>query len=146
MTDSTAHRAFCEVLEDGELDRQEKIGEGPSGVLLRSSQDKQIDTTGGGEGGSSTEGLEALRRGIVGRLAPFTTPFGTRPIVYADWTASGRAHDEVEHYINKEVLPFYGNTHTVRSHSISHTQHTAPLQRSRLLAHLHFIDEIMHLL
>jgi len=38
-----------------------------------------------------------------------------RPIVYTDWTASGRAHAAVESYVTREVLPFYANTHTTTS-------------------------------
>jgi selenocysteine lyase/cysteine desulfurase/tRNA(Ile)-lysidine synthase TilS/MesJ len=60
-------------------------------------------------------GLDHLRCGLVGRLASFSTPFGSRHLVYADWTASGRAHTLVETYINEQVLPLYGNTHTTTS-------------------------------
>ena len=63
----------------------------------------------------TTSALSTMRRGLIGRLASFTTPFGVRPLVYADWTASGRAHMQVEAYISEEVLPFYGNTHTTTS-------------------------------
>ena len=38
-----------------------------------------------------------------------------RPIVYADWTASGRAHRAVEDHVTTQVLPFYANTHTTTS-------------------------------
>ena len=44
----------------------------------------------------TTNALSTMRRGLIGRLASFTTPFGVRPLVYADWTASGRAHMQVE--------------------------------------------------
>ena len=37
--------------------------------------------------------LDWLRKSIIGRNMPFETPFGTRPLVYADYTASVRAVD-----------------------------------------------------
>ncbi len=42
-------------------------------------------------------------------------PFGPRPVVYADYTASGRAIDFIEDYIRSTVLPLYANTHTESS-------------------------------
>jgi len=59
--------------------------------------------------------LAAIRNDIVGGYNAFTTPYGQKPIVYADWTASGRPMDKVEKYLLKEVMPFYGNTHTAAS-------------------------------
>ena len=35
--------------------------------------------------------------------------------MYADWTASGRALGAIERKIERDVLPFYGNTHTTTS-------------------------------
>ncbi|MEP9373797.1 aminotransferase class V-fold PLP-dependent enzyme [Mesorhizobium sp. KR1-2] len=42
-------------------------------------------------------------------------PVGPRPLVYADYVASGRALDFVEEAVREKVLPFYGNTHTETS-------------------------------
>ena len=42
--------------------------------------------------------LDWLRKSIIGRNIPFETPFGTKPLVYADYTASGRAVDFIEDY------------------------------------------------
>jgi hypothetical protein len=33
--------------------------------------------------------MDYVRDCVVGQYAPFVSPFGTKPIVYADWTASG---------------------------------------------------------
>lgn len=56
-----------------------------------------------------------IRNDIVGSFQRFDGPYGAKPMVYADWTASGRSLKQVENYISNEVLPFYGNTHTTTS-------------------------------
>ncbi|XP_076446986.1 uncharacterized protein LOC143284202 [Babylonia areolata] len=52
---------------------------------------------------------------IIGRDKTFCGPFGQRQVVYLDYIASGRALSFIEDYIQKEVLPEYGNTHTTTS-------------------------------
>lgn len=42
-------------------------------------------------------------------------------LVDADWTASGRPVQSVENYMNQEVLPRYGNTHTTSSETGAQT-------------------------
>lgn len=59
--------------------------------------------------------VETVRRGVLGDGCEFDGPFGPRPIVYADHTASGRALRFIESYIAEHVLPLYGNTHTTTS-------------------------------
>jgi len=55
--------------------------------------------------------LRALREQVVGIDAPIETPFGRRPLVYCDYTASGRSLRFVEHYL-QSLLQNYANTHT----------------------------------
>ncbi len=55
--------------------------------------------------------LAWLRRDIIGRNMIFETPFGQRPLVYADYTASGRGLSSIENHISR-ILQFYANTHT----------------------------------
>ncbi|MDX5360690.1 MAG: aminotransferase class V-fold PLP-dependent enzyme, partial [Alphaproteobacteria bacterium] len=43
-------------------------------------------------------------------------PFGPRPLLYADYVASGRALRQVETFVMEEVLPWYANSHTEASH------------------------------
>nr|ACS49633.1 NifS-like protein [Oryza coarctata] len=71
------------------------------------------------------EKVEWVRSQLVGRGVEFDTPFGRRPLVYADHTASGRSLRYVEDYILKHVLPFYGNTHTEDSYVGSRTTRMA---------------------
>jgi len=65
---------------------------------------------------SRESGLEdyfsSYRTNIIGNQQHFESPFGIRRIIYADWTASGRSYGPIENYIQREILPFVGNTHT----------------------------------
>ncbi|KAL6906196.1 hypothetical protein ACP4OV_003797 [Aristida adscensionis] len=76
---------------------------------------------GGAVAGAGEEKVEWLRSQLIGKDAEFDTPFGRRALTYADQTASGRSLRYIEEYLLKEVLPFYGNTHTEDSHVGSKT-------------------------
>lgn len=60
--------------------------------------------------------MEALHDHIIGRDAVIDGPFGPKPLIYADYVASGRALEPVEHAIMTQVLPWYANSHTEASH------------------------------
>ena len=53
-----------------------------------------------------------FRRNVIGHHQTFESPFGEKEIIYADWTASGRAYRPIEECIQKEIMPFLANTHT----------------------------------
>ncbi len=55
--------------------------------------------------------LEWLRADIIGRNKMFKTPFGEKPLVYADYTASGRCLYSIENYL-MHIMQYYANTHT----------------------------------
>lgn len=59
--------------------------------------------------------LELIRQSIIGEGQTIKTPFGDKPLVYADYTASGRSLHFIEDFIQQRVLPFYANTHTESS-------------------------------
>lgn len=59
--------------------------------------------------------IERVRSSVIGADTMIATPFGTRVITYADYTASGRALGFVEDTIRRRVLPVYANTHTETS-------------------------------
>lgn len=60
--------------------------------------------------------IAALQAGLVGQNARIEGPFGTKPLVYADYVASGRALMQVERFVLEEVLPYYANSHTEASY------------------------------
>lgn len=64
---------------------------------------------------SGADVAAALGKGLVGATARVSGPFGSKPLVYADYVASGRALHQVEHFVLEEVLPFYANSHTEAS-------------------------------
>jgi len=53
------------------------------------------------------------RQGIVGIDAAMTGPAGRElPLVYADWTASGRLYAPIEDFLRSQIGPLVANTHT----------------------------------
>ena len=56
--------------------------------------------------------IERIRRCVIGDDVSLDGPFGRRRLVYADYTASGRALTFIEDFIRDHVLPMYANTHT----------------------------------
>ena len=63
---------------------------------------------------SLTTDFTDIRRGIIGQGHTLHThghPDGI-PLLYADWTASGRAYGPIETTIRERILPLMANTHT----------------------------------
>jgi selenocysteine lyase/cysteine desulfurase len=59
--------------------------------------------------------VRRLREGLIGEAHLIDGPFGPKPLVYADYVASGRALRQVEGFVLENVLPFYANSHTEAS-------------------------------
>lgn len=56
--------------------------------------------------------LPALQRGLIGEGLAYQGAEGEVRLRYADYAASGRALEQVERFITREVLPYYANSHT----------------------------------
>ena len=56
-----------------------------------------------------------IQASVIGEGQLIETPFGQKPLVYADYTASGRSLSFIEDFIQQSVLPWYANTHTETS-------------------------------
>lgn len=53
------------------------------------------------------------QKNVIGSKSTIDTPYGkSKPIRYADWTASGRNYGPIEKRIIEDFMPFVGNTHT----------------------------------
>ena len=58
------------------------------------------------------EYFQQFREKIIGADTKFETPYGTMKMIYADWTASGRAYAPIEKRLQHEIMPLLANTHT----------------------------------
>jgi len=56
--------------------------------------------------------FDKFRQHIIGIDQEFESPFGTKKIIYTDWTASGRLYRPIEEKICNDFGPFVANTHT----------------------------------
>ncbi len=56
-----------------------------------------------------------FRKNIVGINAVIETPYGNKPLIYADWIASGRLYGPIEKHISDVIGPMVGNTHSESS-------------------------------
>ena len=56
--------------------------------------------------------FKTFRENIVGINEIIETPYGTMPLIYTDWTASGRLYAPIEQKISEDFGPFTANTHT----------------------------------
>jgi len=61
--------------------------------------------------------FKKFRENIVGIDEVIDTPYGIMPLVYTDWTASGRLYAPIENKIRDEFGPFVANTHTKTSYT-----------------------------
>ena len=69
-----------------------------------------------------------FRENTIGAQLEFETPFGKKPLVYADWTASGRLYSKIEDILKNDFGPLVGNTHTETNYtgtSMTYAYHEA---------------------
>jgi selenocysteine lyase/cysteine desulfurase len=56
--------------------------------------------------------FDTFRKGIIGVDRKINVRNGSMPLVYSDWTASGRMYEPIENLLKNEISPFVANTHT----------------------------------
>lgn len=56
--------------------------------------------------------FEKFRNNIIGYNLDHAFETGKKPIIYADWAASGRLYKPIEDYISNALGPYVANTHT----------------------------------
>ena len=61
---------------------------------------------------SLQEHFAAFREHTIGNRHLISTPYGRQPLLYADWTASGRLYEPVERRIQEIFGPYVSNPHT----------------------------------
>ena len=59
--------------------------------------------------------FEKFRENTIGNDLNFTSPYGIKKLVYADWIASGRLYRPIEEKMSSLFAPFVGNTHSESS-------------------------------
>ncbi|MCG8410086.1 MAG: aminotransferase class V-fold PLP-dependent enzyme [Bacteroidales bacterium] len=72
--------------------------------------------------------FEQFRKEIVGFDTTYTSPYGEKKIIYADWIASGRLYNPIENKLLNDFGPFVANTHTETSETgtlMTHSYHHA---------------------
>lgn len=61
--------------------------------------------------------FKPFRNNICGINHEIHTPQGKKPLVYADWIASGRFYSDIENKIHSLITPIVANTHTETSYT-----------------------------
>lgn len=56
--------------------------------------------------------FKSFKTQVIGDQEFFDTPDGKKPLLYADWTASGRLYGPIEKVLCEKMGPFVANTHT----------------------------------
>ncbi|XP_040160209.1 uncharacterized protein LOC120898430 isoform X2 [Anopheles arabiensis] len=90
--------------------------------LSLSGDDFPLRSVGGNVAGKPKAAFSTLKRpedtlkimkyiddNVIGKGVAFLGPYGRRKVVYADYASSGRSLQFLEDYINKEVLPAFGD-------------------------------------
>jgi selenocysteine lyase/cysteine desulfurase len=81
--------------------------------------------------------FEPFRSRIVGMDTVIRTPFGEKPLVYADWIASGRLYWPIEDLLSRQFGPLVGNTHSESSETGSTMTRAYQEAHKILKAHVH---------
>lgn len=64
------------------------------------------------EPASLQEHFATFREHTIGNRHSISTPYGRQPLLYADWTASGRLYEPIERKMQETFGPYVSNPHT----------------------------------
>ncbi|NUU60176.1 aminotransferase class V-fold PLP-dependent enzyme [Paenibacillus agri] len=79
----------------------------------------------------------SFREHTIGTGFTLTTPYGRQPLLYADWTASGRLYEPIERRMLETFGPYVSNPHT-ESNTTGLTMTLAYIEaRNIIKAHVH---------
>jgi selenocysteine lyase/cysteine desulfurase len=81
--------------------------------------------------------FQQFRNHIIGHDATFEGPEGRKPIIYCDWTASGRLYEPIERKMMEEFGPLVANTHTETSYTGSVMTQAYHKAREIIKKHVH---------
>ena len=85
-----------------------------------------------------------FRNNIIGHQQYFDSPFGKKQILYADWTATGRAYRPIEEAMLNEIMPFVANTHTETTVTGTFMSKTYEQAKHIIKKHVHALgDEVL---
>ncbi|HSG60473.1 MAG TPA: aminotransferase class V-fold PLP-dependent enzyme [Pseudomonadales bacterium] len=87
--------------------------------------------------------IQIIRESVIGDRTMIPTPFGERPLIYADYTASGRSLRFIEDFISERVLPYYANTHTETSFSGAQTTQLREQARQQIRSSVNGTEDDM---
>ena len=79
--------------------------------------------------------FKQFRKHIIGIDQEFESPYGTKKIIYTDWTASGRLYRPIEEKLSNEFGPYVANTHTETT--VSGTAMTMAYQKAKNIIKTH---------
>jgi selenocysteine lyase/cysteine desulfurase len=105
---------------------------------ISSGHEKETDASNNGQ--QKVDPIVSIRS----NLPPdpmLNTPFGTRRMTYADYTASGRSLKFIEEFLQRVIAPMYANTHTETSASGLQTTHAREEARMIIMKSLHASPE-----
>lgn len=120
---STKRRTFEDSTDSSMAGRKSSAVTNLIGVNNAEDSSASNSNTATGSFREINPAIKLIRSNIIGDRYIISTPFGSREIVYADYTASGRSLKFVEDYMVKVVSPTYANTHTEASATGAQTTH-----------------------
>lgn len=80
--------------------------------------------------------FEKFRKNIIGIDKTFSSPYGEKKIIYADWIASGRLYEPIENRIKNVFGPYVANTHSEASETGTGMTHAYHLAHNKIKQHV----------